>query len=221
MGSIRALRSRRDVGTVAGCLESREVRLRGFCEHGRHRGHERARSKVAALAVRVKDAPAIASSVRSRHDLAAGQVLVLVMAEMLLGQSTRLVRAVRRSRGPDHLERHHAQQEDEHPTTHIFLYYTSASLQAMDSAVRLEGHPSVVNDGDHHEGGCKHLFREDSWRLLARSQPPSTLFRVQSTQWQRIGICPRHDRSVMSSVISPHSMARASLQSPRVLKARP
>lgn len=134
MGSIRALRSRRDVGTVAGCLESREVRLRGLCEHGRHRGHESARSKVAALAVRVIDAPAIASIVRSRHDLAAGQVLVLVMAEMLLGQSTRLVRAVRRSRGPDHLERHHAQQEDEHPTTHIFYVTRTQGFRAMASA---------------------------------------------------------------------------------------
>ncbi len=181
MGSIRALRSRRDVGTVAGCLESREVSLRGLCEHGRHRGHERARSKVAALAVRVIDAPAIASIVRNRHDLAAGQVLVLVMAEMLLGQSTRLVRAVRRSRGPDHLERHHAQQEDENPATHIFLCYTNARLSGdCFCALQLDG-----------------LAQTTSLHLV----------RAQSTGWGRTGVDPQHDRAVMWGMAPPDLVA--------------
>ena len=81
--------------------------------------HGRGAPEVATLAIGVVCTRAIARVVGGRCDLAAGLVLVLVMAEVLLRRDTGLMRAVRRRRAPDQLERHNKQQEREYPTTHV------------------------------------------------------------------------------------------------------
>lgn len=73
---------------------------------------------MAARAVGVKRAKAVVSIVGGRDELAAGPMLVLMVAEVLVGRAIGFVRAVRRCRAPDQLERHDEQQEYEQPTTH-------------------------------------------------------------------------------------------------------
>jgi len=73
---------------------------------------------MAALAVSVEGTGGVRTSIRGRDDLVTGLMLVFVVAEVLLGRGSSLVRAVRRRRAPDQLERHDEQQECEHPTTH-------------------------------------------------------------------------------------------------------
>jgi len=80
--------------------------------------HGRGAPEVATLAIGVVCTRAIALIVGGRCDLAAGLVLVLVMSEMLVRRDTGLMRAVRRRRAPDQLERHDKQQKREYPTTH-------------------------------------------------------------------------------------------------------
>lgn len=74
--------------------------------------------EVATLAIGMVCTRAIARVVGGRCDLAAGLVLVVVMSEVLVRRDTGLMRAVRRRRAPDQLERHDKQQKREHPTTH-------------------------------------------------------------------------------------------------------
>jgi hypothetical protein len=119
MSSIRALGAGRNVGVVT----------RFWVPHGvamRQRFHGRvtaagmnAEQPRWQLSQSAWNAPAASSSiVGGRDNLAAGLMLVLMVAEVLLGRDTCFVRAVRRRRAPDQLERHDEQQEREQPTTH-------------------------------------------------------------------------------------------------------
>lgn len=85
---------------------------------------------MATLAVRVEGTGGFRTSIRGRDDLVTGLMLVFVVAEVLLGRGSSLVRAVRRRRAPDQLERHDEQQECEHPTTHDCDFRLAVSCPA-------------------------------------------------------------------------------------------
>ncbi len=73
---------------------------------------------MAALAVCMVGTRTVVRIVGGRHDVAAGLMLVSVMAEVLLRRGTGFMSAVRRCRAPDQLERHDKQQQSEYPTAH-------------------------------------------------------------------------------------------------------
>ena len=87
-------------------------------DFGRLGAQRQGKSKVAALAVGMVRTRTVGLIVVGRGYLAAGLVLVLVVAEVRFGGSTGFVCAVRRRRAPDHLQRYDKQKECEQPTAH-------------------------------------------------------------------------------------------------------
>jgi len=87
-------------------------------DFGRVRTQHRGTAQMATLAVGVVSPGIVVLVAGCRRHFAASLMLVLVMAEVLLCGGTGFVRAVRRRRAPDQLERHDEQQKCEHPTTH-------------------------------------------------------------------------------------------------------
>lgn len=119
MFSIGALGAGRDVGFVARFWMGHGVARRPHLSGGGSRGHECGTTEMAAFAIGVTGTRGVVSAIRGRADFIAALVLVLMVAEVLLRRDAVFVRAVRRRRAPDQLERHNKQQEREHPTAHV------------------------------------------------------------------------------------------------------
>lgn len=118
MSSIRAVRAGGNVGLVTRFWVPRGVATRQRSDCGGCRRHESGVAQMATFAVGVERSRGVVSIVGGRDDLAAGLMLVLMVAEVLPGRYTGLVRAVGRCRRPDQLERHHQEQDREQPTMH-------------------------------------------------------------------------------------------------------